>query len=457
MKDSSMIKPEPIEEISALKQRIKELEQSESDLKRAEERLRESRAKFHKEQRFNQLLLDTSPALIVAIGFDGKTLMMNQALLDVLEYTKGEITGTDYLNTFVSEEDRGTLAVVFQEIIKEGRATINENRIRSKSGRTYLVEWHGQTVNTEGDSNFFVGVGTDVTERRQTEVALKKSEEKYRSIFENAVEGIFQVARDGRFISVNPAMAHIHGYESAEDMLSTITSAGQLYVDATERTKLLDLFEKLGIVHNFEAQFYRKDGAIIWLSLNGRAVKDTAGNTLGHEGMAEDVTLRKNAEQRLLESEERYRTAIEYSNDGVSLVRGGRLIYVNQKFLEIYGYYKAEEALGKSIGITIHPDDRQIVIERNAKREGGEHPPSTYEYKGIRKDGTIVYIEISTATITFHGEPATLTYHRDITERKQLEQKLQTISITDELTGLYNRRGFFILSQQQLKLAKRTV
>src|SRR3989339_1049287 len=173
MKDSSMIKPEPIEEISALKQRIKELEQSESDLKRAEERLRESRAKFHKEQRFNQLLLDTSPALIVAIGFDGKTLMMNQALLDVLEYTKGEITGTDYLNTFVSEEDRGTLAVVFQEIIKEGRATINENRIRSKSGRTYLVEWHGQTVNTEGDSNFFVGVGTDVTERRQTEVALK--------------------------------------------------------------------------------------------------------------------------------------------------------------------------------------------------------------------------------------------------------------------------------------------
>ena len=164
----------------------------------------------------------------------------------------------------------------------------------------------------------------------------------------------------------------------------------------------------------------------------------------------------KTPNNRLLESEERYRTAIEYSNDGVSLLRGGRHIYVNQKFLEIYGYDKPEEVLGKTLDLTIHPDDRQIVVERNRKRERGEHVPPKYEFKGIRKDGTIVYIEISAASITFHGEPATLAYHRDITKRKALEEKLQAISITDELTGLYNRRGFFILSQQQLKLARRT-
>jgi diguanylate cyclase (GGDEF)-like protein/PAS domain S-box-containing protein len=456
MKDPSMIKLEPIDMISALKQRIKELEQSESDLKRAEERLQESQAKFREEQGFNQLLLDTSPALIVAIGFDGKTLMMNQALLDVLEYTKEEITGADYINIFVPEEDRETLAVVFQEIIKEGKAMVNENRIRSKSGRTYLVEWHGQTVNTEGDSNFFVGVGTDVTERRQTEKALKESEEKYRSIFENAVEGIFQVATDGHFISVNPAMARIFGAESPEEMMSMVTNIEQLYLDHQERRRFKDLFNRYGMVNNFESQFYRKDGAVIWLLINSRAAKDEAGKTLYSEGIVRDITLRKNAEQQLMESEERYRTAIEYSNDGVSLVREGYLIYVNQKFLEIYGYEKPEEVVGKRLDLTIHPDDRQLVVERNRKRERGEYVSSRYEFKGIRKDGTTGYIEVSTARITFHGKPATLAYHRDITKRKVLEEKLQAISTTDELTGLYNRRGFFILSQQQLKLAKRT-
>ena len=137
-----------------------------TERKRAEEALRTSEVKFRKEQEFSQLLLDTSPALIVAIGFDGKTLMINQALLDVIEYTKEEITGVDYLNTFVPEEDRGMLALVFQQIINEGKATVNKNRIRSRSGRTYLVEWHGRTViQTEGDSDFFVGVGIDITER----------------------------------------------------------------------------------------------------------------------------------------------------------------------------------------------------------------------------------------------------------------------------------------------------
>ena len=456
MKDPSMIKPEPIEETSALKQRIKELEQSESDLKHAEERLRESQVKFREEQRFNQLLLDTSPALIVAIGFDGKTLMMNQALLDVLEYTKQEIWGADYLNTFVPEEDRGTLAVVFQEIIKKGKATINENRIRSKSGRAYLVEWHGQTVNTKGDSNFFVGVGIDVTRRRQAEAALKESEEKYRSIFENAVEGIFRVTPDGYFVSVNPAMARIHGYESPVEMMAMVTNIGQLYVDHQERRRFKDLFNRYGMVNNFESQFYRKDGAVIWLLINSRAARDEAGKTLYSEGMVRDITLRKNAEQQLMESEERYRAAIEYSNDGVSLLRGGRHIYVNRRFLEIYGYDKPEEALGKNLDFTIHPDDREMVAERNRKRERGEHVTPKYEFKGIRKDGMIVYIEISAARITFHGELATLAYHRDITKRKALEEKMQAISITDELTGLYNRRGFFLLSQRQLKLARRT-
>ena len=339
---------------------------------------------------------------------------------------------------------------------QDGMAHSSERRLKMPSGETHIWENTATPLrDTKGNITGCIEVIRDITKRKREEQALRESEEKYRSIFENAVEGIFQVATDGHFISANPAMARIYGDASPEETIARITDVEKSYVDHQERKRYQDLLEKYGMVNNFESQFYRRDGAVIWLSINSRAVKDEAGKTLYYEGMVEDITQRKNAEQRLLESEERYRTAIEYSNDGVSLVRGGLLIYVNQKYLEIYGYDKPEEAVGQNFDFTVHPDDRRIVAERHLKRQRGERVNPKYEFKGIRRDGTTIYVEISTTRIRFNGEPAALGYHRDITKRKMLEQKLQAISITDELTGLYNRRGFFILSLQQLKLAKR--
>ncbi len=141
-----------------------------TERKRAEEALIRSYAKIQEEQNFNQLLLDTSPAFIVAIGLDGKTLMMNKALLEAVEYTLEEVRNTDYLRTFVPEEAREGLAGVFRELLGERGATQNQNLIMSKSGRTHLVEWHGRTVGTEGAvPDFLVGVGIDITERKRME------------------------------------------------------------------------------------------------------------------------------------------------------------------------------------------------------------------------------------------------------------------------------------------------
>ena len=138
--------------------------------KHAEELIAKIEAQLRSEVKFNQLLFDTSPAFIVAIGLDGKTLMMNRALLDALGYTTAEIKGADYLTTFVPDEDRATLATIFWQIINETKPTVNENRIQSRSGRTFLVEWHGRCVMHEsGSQNFFVGVGTNITERKRAE------------------------------------------------------------------------------------------------------------------------------------------------------------------------------------------------------------------------------------------------------------------------------------------------
>jgi diguanylate cyclase (GGDEF)-like protein/PAS domain S-box-containing protein len=173
------------------------------------------------------------------------------------------------------------------------------------------------------------------------------------------------------------------------------------------------------------------------------------------QGTTGDIAGWKEAEIRLMESEERYRIAIEHSNDGVTISKKGQHIYVNRKFLEMFGYDSLHDVAGKSKYMTVHPDDRAMVIEYNGRRERGEPAPPRYEFKGIRKDGKAIFVEISVTATVYQGEPATFAYFRDISERKKMEEKLRMMSIADELTGIYNRRGFLALSEQQLKWAER--
>jgi diguanylate cyclase (GGDEF)-like protein len=104
----------------------------------------------------------------------------------------------------------------------------------------------------------------------------------------------------------------------------------------------------------------------------------------------------------------------------------------------------------------VHPDDREMILENIRKRRAGDPVPSKYEFKGIRKNGAVLFIEVSVAKINYRGKTASLAYLRDMTERRHMEEQLRDISLTDELTGLYNRRGFIILAQQQIKITERT-
>ena len=136
-----------------------------------------------------------------------------------------------------------------------------------------------------------------------SEEKLMESEEKYRSIFENITEGIFQTTLEGHFISVNPAMAHIHGFSSPEEMVTSITNVGeQLYLDPEDRKRYREILEGKGRANGFEAQVYRKDGSIIWTSTNSHVVKDATGKVLHFEGTVEEITERKQVEERLRKS-----------------------------------------------------------------------------------------------------------------------------------------------------------
>ena len=128
---------------------------------------------------------------------------------------------------------------------------------------------------------------------------LKVAEVKYRSIFENAVEGIFQSSPDGHYITANPALARIYGYSLAQEVTANFTEIEQLYVDPNRRAEFVHLMEKYGSVSEFESQIYRQDGSIVWISEKAYAVRDEQGKLLYYEGLIEDITQRKQTEEEL--------------------------------------------------------------------------------------------------------------------------------------------------------------
>jgi PAS domain S-box-containing protein len=151
----------------------------------------------------------------------------------------------------------------------------------------------------------------DITDRKLAEDKLKESEDKYRSIFENAVEGIFQSTADRHYLNVNPAFARMHGFETPEEMTRGVSSiAQQLYVYPEERQRIIEEVAEKGAVIGREAERYRKDGSKFWASLNVRAVCDSQGAALYYEGTLEDITSRKLAEEGLRQSMEKLRKSL---------------------------------------------------------------------------------------------------------------------------------------------------
>src|ERR687889_213587 len=154
-------------------------------------------------------------------------------------------------------------------------------------------------------------VHEDITDQKEAEEERRQAEEKYRTIFENAIEGIFRSTVDGRFLTANPAMARMLGYESPEELLGAVSNiSDQLYVEPGRREEFYQLALQDGFVSGFEVQMYRKDGDTVWVSANARAIYDAGGAISGYEGTVENITERKRAEEALRQIREAERRRI---------------------------------------------------------------------------------------------------------------------------------------------------
>jgi sigma-B regulation protein RsbU (phosphoserine phosphatase) len=186
-------------------------------------------------------------------------------------------------------------------------------------------------------------------ERKRSEMALLQAEEKYRSIFENTVEGIFQTTPDGRYLSANPALARIYGHSSPEDLVNAVTNISKdLYVDPQTREEFVRLMEKHDVVSGFESRVYRRDGTIIWISENVRAVRDRQGLLLYYEGTVEDITERQKHQEDLKNSEALYHSLVETLPQNIFRKDlNEQFTFANQRFCQTLGR-KLEEIIGKT-------------------------------------------------------------------------------------------------------------
>ena len=280
----------------------------------------------------------------------------------------------------------------------------------------------------------------DITARRQAEKALRENEERFRDLFDNARDIIYTHDLEGNYISVNKAAERIFGYSQEEIVNMNINS---LVAPEDLELAFQKLSEKFKGVKQavYEITAITKDGQKVILEINSCGVYQD-GNLVAVQGIARDITSRKEVAQALVESEARFRDLFENANDLIyTHDLRGNFTSLNRAG-EIITGYRREEALKMNISQVVAPEYLEEARQMIARKVSGE-PPTSYELEIIAKDGHRVTLELSTRIIVVNGKPAGVQgIARDITERKRVEEKLQFNALYDTLTNLPNRSQF---------------
>jgi len=274
-----------------------------TERKRAVEALRESEEKY-------RWVLNNMADVITVMDMNLHFTYISPSIIRMRGYTAEE-TVAQTLEQVMTPESLQISAKVFEEEMKlEASGTADLDRIRiveaeqyRKDGSIVLIESHLSFMRDEAKKPVgIISVSHDITDRKLAEDALKQSEERYRGIFENAQEGIFRSTPEGKIIMSNQAMANMFGYESTEErkMMTSITDmVRQLYVNKEDLRIFEETIKEQGFIRGYEAQNYRKDGSIIWISLTMHAVRDETGQIMHYDGIILDITNRKQAVERI--------------------------------------------------------------------------------------------------------------------------------------------------------------
>ena len=377
-------------------------------------------AERHYRRIFNSI---SDPVFVLKIddrGVLGEFIDFNDSACRYLGYSREELK-QKRIHDITARESLPHVPVLAMAILTEQPLTWEGVHI-ARDGRRIPVEVGTSVVDIEGAPAVIATV-RDITDRRDAET-------RYRGLFEGALEGVYRISVEGKFLAVNPALVSMLGYDSAEEVIAaTGDSSHHLWLDPNERLRFTELVEADGVVREYECQFRRKDGSLIWVLLNGRKVSGEDGRTLCYEGFIADITEHRRAVDTLRESERRLRTVVEtVAMIGVTLDREGNITLCNDYLLALTGW-KREEVLGQNwFEIFIPPEIyEEIYREMFLKSIDTGGLPVHYQNEIVTRAGERRTVEWNNTTIRdLDGQVVGVAcIGADITERKQAEESLQ--------------------------------
>ncbi|GEM_PF-1856149 len=379
--------------------------------------LRQSTAQLKK-------IFESLPDLYFRLSTDG-TILGYQGGLEARLYTPPE--------QFLGRPLNQVLPVEVAQLLEQAIAQVVQTRSLVKIEYSLLVQ--GALGNFEARllpllEDQLIVVIRDITADHHKELERTHAEAKYRSIFENAMEGMFQTTAQGGYLSANPALARMYSYTSVEQLMQAVTDLGQqLYVNPEHRADFIRLMERQSEVTGFETQARCRDGRIIWIAENVRAVRDEQGQLLYYEGTVEDITQRKQAEAALRESEERYRILAEHATDMISRhALSGPFLYASPACLKLLGY-TPEELINTTPNQFFHPEDLYL-IETMRSIMLSTIPSTTtitFDYRARHKSGEYIWFETTSQGVPDDSGMVQeiIAVSRNINQRKQTEVALR--------------------------------
>jgi len=414
--DASNTLAHGIDELSALQRRVAELERRLSEALTAKEALPEKESYFRR-------IVENIGDVIFEVDHQGMVIYLSTVGKDIWGYDQKDIIGTNFID-LVHRDDRDLLIQRFLEL-GAGVEYPLIYRLKNKAGEYRWVRTRTKPNIENGVFISAIGTLIDVTDQKQTEEALRKSEIKYRQIFESFEDIYYQTNIEGYIEIVSPSVFNIAGYRPDELIGKSVL---EIYAFPADREKMISALLAHSHVRDIEMMLKDKQGALKPASVSAHFIHDEQGVPEGIFGTVRDISERKRAEEALTEREAKFRTLFESANDAILLMDQDIFIDCNPKTLKMFGCTR-EEIIGQPpyrFSPEFQPDGRNSSEEALEKIKAAfDGQAQFFEWRHSRRDGTLFDAEVSLNAFSTACKSYVQAIVRDVTTRKQVEEAIQ--------------------------------
>lgn len=383
-----------------------------SERARAEMALKESEARYH-------AIFEESRDAIFVTTLDGKIVEFNQAALDLFELSRSDLARISVEELYADPADREVYRRVMNRdgLVRDFPVTLRRAGGETMDCLISATIWRSP----DGEVQGYQGIIRDITAQKRAAEAVRESEARFRAVFEGTALGVAMLDLEGRPMAANPALQEMLHYSENQLRDLTLLNFGHPEDVATGWGQFKLLAQGQQDHFQTELRLMTSAGDSVWVAMVVSTIRELGGKPLYAIAVIEDISDRKQAENALRESEERYRRLVEFSPEPMAVHIAGKLVYLNPACARMLGAQNPDELIGQPVLTFVHPDYHEAVVQRIHETQEAMHEVPLIHEKFIRLDGEIIDVEVVAIPIVYHGQHGTQVIMRDITERVRAE------------------------------------